>query len=88
MRQILFERIQFAFKHFESLLNGSNMHSNGSNLHLNALNHFQMVRISIRMPQIRFEWFEYASEWFESLSKGSNLYSNASNPFRVVLISI
>ena len=71
-----FEWLEFAFKCFESL-------SNGSNLHLNASNPFRMVSIYIRMLQIPYEWFEFAFECFESLSNGSNLHLNASNSFRV-----
>ena len=69
--------LRIFFERFESL-------SNGSNLHSNASNPFQMVRISIRMLRIPFEymiqisiripleWFEFALECFESILNGYN----------------
>ena len=79
MLQIPFELLEFAFQRFESLSNGSNLHSNASNI-------FRMVRIYIQMIRITFELFEFAFEYFESLSNGSNFHMNASNPFRMVRI--
>ena len=79
MLRIPFELLEFAFEAFESL-------SNGSNLHSNASNPFRMVRICIRMLRIPFKWFEFAFECFESLSNGSNLHLNGSNLFRMVRI--
>ena len=83
MLRIPFEWFEFAFafESFESLLDGSNLHSNAmnpfrkcSNSQLNTLNPFRMVRISIGMLRIPFEWLEFAFECFESLSNGSNLH--------------
>ena len=95
MLQITFEWVEFGLERFESLSNGSNLHSNASNL-------FRMIRIWIRILQIPFESFEFAFECFESLSnglnlgcnslnfdsKGWNLDLNASNPFQMVQICI
>ena len=69
MLRIPFEWLEFAFQRFESLSNGSNLHSNASNI-------FRMVRICIRMLQIPFEWLEFELECFE-------LVSNSSIPFEL-----
>ena len=74
MLRISFEWFGFAFECFESL-------SNGSNLHSNASNPFRMVRICIRMLRISLEGFQFAFECFE-------FGVNASNPFRMVRICI
>ena len=94
--QIPFEWFEFAFECFESLSNGSNLHSNSSNP-------VRIVRICIRILQIPFELFEFPFARFESLSNGSNLtpferfeslsnlsnlHSNASYPVRMVRICI
>ena len=76
-----FRGFKFAFKCFESLSSGSNLHSNASNA-------FRVVRICIRLLGIPFKQFEYAFECFECLANGLNLHSNASNPFWVVRIYI
>ena len=69
MLQITFEWVEFGLERFESLSNGSNLHSNASNL-------FRMVRIWIRVLQIPFESFEFAFECFKSLLNGLNLGCN------------
>ena len=69
------------FKWFESI-------SNGSILHSNASNPFRVVKICIRMLKTLFEWFEFAFECFESLLNRLNLDSNASNPFWMIWIYI
>ena len=63
---------------FESLSNGSNLHSIASKL-------FRMLRICIRMVRIPFEWFECTFDCFESRS---NLHSNGYNPCRIVRMCI
>ena len=63
--QVPFELFKFTFECFESLLNGSNLHSNASNS-------FRKIRIYIQMFRIPFEWFKCGL-------KCSNLHSNASN---------
>ena len=74
MLRIPFELLKVVFECFETVSNGSNLHSNalkpfrkGLNLHSNASNHFPMLRIPF--------------ECLESLLNPSNLHSNASNPF-------
>ena len=81
MLQMWFEWLEFPFECFESLSNGSNIHSNASNL-------VQMVRIWIGMLQLQiaFEWFKYAFECFKSGLKSVNLHSNASTPYQMVRI--
>ena len=74
MLRISFEWFEFAFECFESL-------SNGSNLHSNASNPFQMVKICIRTLRILLKGFLFAFECFE-------FGLNASNPFRMVGICI
>ena len=61
--KIWFELFEFAFECFESL-------SNGSNLHSKASNPFQTVRIWMQMLRIPFKWFEFGFECFECLSNG------------------
>ena len=73
--------VRIWFEWFESILNGSNLHSNASNP-------FRVVKICIWMLKTLFEWFEFAFECFESLSNRSNLDSNATNPFRMIWIYI
>ena len=51
MLQIPFELLEFAFKCFESHLNGSNFHSN-------ALNLVRIVRIPLECLDFVFEGFE------------------------------
>ena len=81
MLRIPFEWFEFALECFESLSNGSNLHSNSSNV-------VRMVRICSQMLRIPFKWFEFAFECFESRLKGSNLHSNDLNHFRMVRIYI
>ena len=81
MLGIPFERFEFAFECFESLLNGSNLHSNASNpfpmvrisirkfrIAFECFDPFRIVRICIQMVRIPFELFEFAFDCFESLS--------------------
>ena len=70
-----FECLEFAFECFETLTNGSNLHSNDSNP-------YRMFRICITILRITFESLEFAFECFESLSNASIFHSNASNPFK------
>ena len=93
MLRITLKWFKFTFKRFESLSNGSNLHSNAlnplilhcSNLHSNASNPFRMVNICIRMLRILFEEFEFAFECFEFCLNGSKFHLNASNPFRICI---
>ena len=67
MLRISFEWFEFAFECFESL-------SNGSNLHSNASNPFRMVKICIRTLRILLKGFLFAFECFQ-------FGLNASDPF-------
>ena len=65
------------FECFESLSNGSNLHSefrlSGSKLASNPSNPIRVIRIWIWILQIPFEWFVFAFECFESHSNSWNL---------------
>ena len=75
MVRIHLKWFECGFESFESLLNGSNLHSK-------TLNHIRMFRVCILIP---FEWFELYFET-ESLSNSSIMHSNASSPFRIFRI--
>jgi len=84
--RIPFEWLEFAFEHFESLSNGSNLHSNASNpfeyfkfsfecfewleFAFECFNPFRRVKICNWMLRIPFRGLEFAFECFKSLSKG------------------
>ena len=87
MLLIWFEWLEFGFECFESLSNGSNLHSNASNpfewfeFGFECFESFQMVRIP-------FEWLEFGFDFFEPRLKDSNLHSNAQNLVQMVRLLI
>ena len=91
--ECLLERLEFAFKFFQSLSNGLNLPSNVSNSFWLVWIWIRMLRILFKWFGIAFEsfeslWFEFEFKCFETLSDGYNSHLNASNPFRMVLILI
>ena len=82
MLLIWFEWLEFGFECFESLSNGSNLHSNASNpfkwfeFGFECFESFQMVWIPFEWLEFGFECFELACECYQCLL---NLHSISSN---------